>query len=152
MGLRQEDAVDIETRLAAMEARIAISELRSRYCWYTVRGLRHEVVGLFTDDAVFENSRSEGEAPVVVAGKGALREYFARMRPARRVPLVTNEVTTVDGDRAEGTCAMLSMGDESFCGHYVDRFRREQGHWRFERRQFFPYWPVYRPSAERLHP
>jgi hypothetical protein len=143
--------LDIETRLSTLEARIAISELRSKYCWYTVRGERHDVVALFTDDGVFENARNEA-APVRVAGRAALLEFFARMQPARRVPLVTNEVIVVEGDRAEGTCAMVSFGDDSFCGHYIDQFRREQGQWRFSSRRFFPYWPVYRPAAERPHP
>jgi len=144
--------VDMEERLAALEARIAISELRSRYCWYTVRGQREQVLDLFTDDAVFENSRGQGEGPVVVRGKAALREHFAHMQPARRVPLVTNEVLSIAGDRAQGTCAMVSMGGDSFCGHYVDDFLRLQGRWLFQRRQFFPYWPVYKPSAERTEP
>ncbi len=144
--------MNIETRLAALEARVAISELRSRYCWHTVRGARAAVLALFTDDALFENSRNDVDGPVVVEGKAALREYFMRMKPARRVPLVTNEVTTIEGDRAQGTCAMVSVGDESFCGHYVDDFRRVNGRWLFSRRQFFPYWPLFKPSAERTHP
>jgi hypothetical protein len=90
--------------------------------------------------------------PVVVRGRQALRAYFDRMKPARRVPLVTNEVTQVSGDHAQGTCAMVSFGDDSFCGHYVDHFRKVDGRWLFARRQFFPYWPVYKPSAERIDP
>jgi ketosteroid isomerase-like protein len=142
----------LERRLDALETRVAVSELRSKYGWYTVRGQRDAVVDLFTDDGVFENSRNASDGPVVVRGKAALREYFARMKPARRVPLVTNEVTQVDGDIAAGTCAMVSFGDDSFCGHYVDHFRKVDGHWLFSRRQFFPYWPIYRPSSERAHP
>jgi ketosteroid isomerase-like protein len=142
--------MQLEERIAALEARHAISELRSRYCWYTVRGERESVLALFTDDCVFENARSE--PPVALYGKAALREYLARMRPARRVPLVMNEVTTIAGERADGTCAMVSMGDDSFAGHYVDDFVRVDGRWLFQRRQFHPYWPVYRPSAERPHP
>jgi hypothetical protein len=75
--------------------------------------------------------------PVVVRGRQALRAYFDRMKPARRVPLVTNEVTQVSGDHAQGTCAIVSTVD---------------GRWLFARRQFFPYWPVYKPSAERIDP
>ena len=144
--------MDLEPRLAALEARIAISELRASYCWYTVRGEREAVLTLFTEDCIFENARSTGDSPVAVHGKAALREYLSRMRPARRVPLVTNEVTSLDGDHASGTCAMLSVGEDGFAGHYVDDFVRIGGGWLFQRRQFFPYWPVYRPSAERLHP
>lgn len=144
--------MDIEERLAVLEARVAISELRSKYCWYTVRGLKHELVELFTDDGVFQNSRNAEEDPVVVEGKESLQEYFSRIKPARRIPLVTNEVVTVDGDHAEGTCAMLGVGDESFCGHYIDSFRKLDGRWLFSARRFFPYWPIYKPDAGRLHP
>ena len=144
--------IDIEQRLNVIEARFAISELRSRYCWYTVRGLKDEVLTLFTDDAVFQNARSESEQPVTVAGKAALAEYFSRMKPARRIPLVTNEVTRVKGDTAEGTCAMLSVGDDGFSGHYIDTFQKVNGQWLFSSRKFFPYWPIYKPDVERTHP
>lgn len=143
---------DLEKRLEVIESRYAISELRSRYCWYTVRGLREELLKLFTDDGVFQNARSEGEAPVMVKGQGALAEYFSRIKPARRVPLVTNEVTTINGDTAEGTCAMLGVGDEGFAGHYIDQFQRVNGAWQFSSRQFFPYWPLYKPDPTRIHP
>jgi ketosteroid isomerase-like protein len=143
---------DLEKRLEVIEARYAISELRSRYCWYTVRGMRDELLTLFTDDGVFENARNEGEAPARAHGRAELATYFARLKPARRVPLVTNEVTRVQGDSAEGTCAMLGAGDDSFAGHYIEQFRRVDGTWLFSSRRFFPYWPLYRPEDTRLHP
>jgi ketosteroid isomerase-like protein len=143
---------EIEKRLEIIESRFAISELRSRYCWYTVRGMREELLALFTDDGVFENSRNEGDTPTSAQGKSELAAYFSKMKPARRVPLVTNEVTRVTGDLAEGTCAMVGVGDDGFAGHYIEQFRRVDGTWLFSRRQFFPYWPIYRPDAKRLHP
>jgi len=143
---------DIEHRLAAIEARFAISELRSKYCWYTVRAMKDAVLDLFTDDALFENSRTPASQPVAVRGRAALQDYFARMQPARRVPLVMNEVTQVDGDVAEGTCAMMSVGDDGFCGHYIDQFRKVDGQWRFSSRRFFPYWPMFKPAPDRLDP
>jgi hypothetical protein len=143
---------DIETRLAEIEARIAISELRSKYCWYTVRGNRSDLLTLFTEDGIFQNARTAEEHPVTVTGKKELAEYFERIAPARRVPLATNEVITIDGGRAEGTCAMVSVGDDSFTGHYIDTFEKVQGKWLFSARRFFPYWPVYRPAPDRPHP
>jgi hypothetical protein len=139
---------DIETRLAVIEARFAISELRSKYCWYTTRGMRDEVVALFTEDGVFDNARNNS----VTRGRAALFEYFSEMRPARRIPLAMMEVVTVDGDEAEGTCAMQSVGENEFCGHYIDRFRKVEGQWLFAERHFHPYWPVYAPSEERRDP
>lgn len=143
---------DIEKRLAELEARVAISELRAKYCWYTVRGLRDDVVNLFTEDGVFENSRNEQGDIISVVGRNALQEYFSRMKPARRIPVVSNEVTHLDGDRAEGTAVMQSLGEERFCGHYIDQYRKLNGQWLFSKRQFFPYWPLFKPNAERRHP
>jgi len=143
---------DIEKRVAELEARFAISELRSKYCWYTVRGFRDEVVNLFTEDGMFQNSRNAQGDIITVAGRKALQDYFTRMKPARRIPVVTNEVTHVNGNIADGTCAMQSLGEEGFCGHYIDHFRKVNGAWLFSKRQFFPYWPIFRPDADRRHP
>lgn len=142
---------DLLHRIATIEARQAISELRAAYCWYTVRGMRREVVDLFTENAVFENTRSDKGA-VRIEGREALFAYLAPMRPARRVPLVMNEVIRVTGEVAEGTCAMQSLGEDGFCGCYFDRFRKVGGAWLFSLRQFSPYWPVYRPNEEPAHP
>lgn len=139
-------------RLERLESRIAISELRSRYCWYTTRGEREHVVGLFTPDCIFENHRSPESAPVSVRGQKALSTHLSHMRPGRRIPIVTNEITLIDGDNAKGTCVMQSMGDDPFCGHYIDHLRRINGVWLFASRIFFPYWPIFRPSADGLDP
>ncbi len=143
---------DVATRLQAMEDRIAISELRSMYCWYTARAMKEDVVELFADDAIFENTRGSQASPVRIVGRAALADFFTKMRPGRRIPLVVNEVIQVDGDEAQGTCAMVSFGEDNFVGHYVDKFRRVGGRWLFSHRQFFPYWPDFRPDSQRLHP
>jgi SnoaL-like domain len=143
---------DLEARIAMLETRNALSELRAKYCWYTVRGERAEVLKLFTGDAVFQNFRQEGLEPVTLTGKPAMDAYFTRMKPGRRVPLVCNEVTHIDGDRAYGTCAMQSVGEDGFCGHYFDEFRKVDGQWLFSVRRFYPYSPIFRPSTEHPHP
>ena len=142
----------LDDRLVALESRNAISELRAAYCWHTVRAAREALVELFTADGVFENTRNAAAPPVRIEGREALVAFFARTTPARRIPLVMNEVIHVDGDAAEGTCAMMALGEDSFCGHYIDDFRKEHGRWLFARRRFFPYWPDYRPDAERKQP
>lgn len=142
----------LDERISALEARNAISELRSRYCWYTVRGLRDEVATLFTEDARFENSRNAAGQTIIVTGRAALQDFFSRMQPARRIPMVMNEVIAIKGDTAQGTCAMMSIGEDSFCGHYRDDFRKIGSRWLFSRRQFFPYWPQYRPDVDGIHP
>lgn len=139
-------------RLEVIEARFALGELRSKYCWYTSRGLKEDVLDLFTEDGIFENHRTPSGEPAVAAGRAELAAYFERMQPGRRLPTVMNEVVRVEDDRAEGTCVMLSVGDEEFCGHYVDEFQKVAGTWLIRKRSFFPYWPSFAPSPNRRHP
>jgi len=143
---------DLERRMGILEARYEISALRSKYCWYTTRGMRDAVVALFTDDCLFANARQPDGAVVEVRGHNALSTYLARMRPGRRVPMVMNEVTDVYGDSAEGTCVMQSLSDDPFVGHYIDSFRRTEGVWLFAARRFHPYFPTYYPNADRVDP
>jgi len=143
----------LESRIADLETRFAVSELRSTYCWYTARGDRRAVVELFAEDAVFENSRGASNEPVSVRGRDAIARHLSGMRPGRRIPLVANEVTKIlREDRAEGTCVMTNLGEDPFCGHYIDEFVKVEGIWRFSLRRFFPYSPEFSPSADRLAP
>lgn len=141
---------DIEARLAVLEAKNAISELRSKYCWFTTRGDAAGILSLFTEDGIFQNIRGGKDgAPLVIAGKAALTEYFARAKPARRVPATLNEVTEVTGDTATGTAVMTNFTDEPFCGHYIDDFEKIDGVWKFKVRRFYTYWPIYSPAPDR---
>jgi hypothetical protein len=142
----------LEQRVEALEARNAISELRAAYCWHTARARREALVELFTPDGIFENTRDAAAEPVRVEGRDALFAFFSRMTPARRIPLVMNEVVRIAGESAEGTCAMMALGKDHFCGHYIDDFRKAGGRWLFSRRRFFPYWPDYRPDPMRVDP
>jgi len=143
---------DIERRVAALEARHEISELRARYCWYITRAMLPELVALFTDDGVFENTRNAAAPPVRVCGRDELARFFQKTQAGRRTPMVANEVIHIGDSEAEGTCVMVSFGDDSFCGHYVDTFRKVDGRWLFSARRFRPYWPDYRPDPTHLHP
>lgn len=142
----------LENRIRALEDRVALSELRSKYAWFTTRGDRDAVLALFTADGVFENHRAPGGEPALARGQAEMAHYFRHMAPGRRVPMVMNEVFQIGTDTAEGTCVMTAPGDDGFCGHYIDSFRREGEHWLFSHRRFFPYWPVFAPSAERTAP
>ena len=142
----------LEDRLEIIEARTALSELRSKYAWYTARGLKDEVLALFTEDGVFENHRTPDGQPAIAAGKAELAAYFRHMAPGRRLPTVMNEVLRIDGDTADGTCVMVSVGNESFCGHYIDIFARVENNWLFRKRSFFPYWPIFAPSPDARAP
>jgi hypothetical protein len=63
--------------------------------------------------------------------------------------LMTNEQIDVDGDRASSVTkwAYVTINDDntprwSYLGHYVDQFIREDGAWKFLRRQSFRDIPV----------
>jgi ketosteroid isomerase-like protein len=142
---------DIAHRLGRLEARTEISELRAKYGWYMTRADVDNVVALFTEDCLFLTARKPDNASQV-RGRAALRDYLARARPGRRVPMVMNEVIAIDGDTATGTCVMQSVGEEAFCGHYVDSFRKVGGVWLFSERRFYGYWPDYAPDAVRRDP
>lgn len=143
---------DLAERITRLEDRNAISELRSKYCWYTTRGERDAVIDLFTDDCLFVNHRGHGERPAEVRGREALRAHLSRMTPGRRIPMVMNEVVEITGTTASGTCVMNALGEDPFCGHYVDGFEKVDGVWKFSVRRFFPYAPIFRPDVERRDP
>jgi len=137
-------------RVESIEARIALSELRAKYAWYIAHGAASEVADLFTEDGIFEMYET-AERVVTMKGRDVIRERLSAVPDGVRVPLVTNEIFSIDGDRARGTCAMhspVSPGQSGgFGGHYVDELQRVRGTWLFSRRTFYYYWPIY--SADR---
>jgi len=134
-----------EQQIYVLEARVLISELRSRYCWYTTRGDRESVVNLFTKDCRFVNHRSAKNV-VTIHGRENLFNHLSEMKPGRRIPMVMNEITSVYTDTASGTCVMYALGEDPFCGHYEDTFKKVDDDWLFSSRSFYPYSPIFRPS------
>jgi hypothetical protein len=134
-----------------MLVRKAVSELRSKYCWYVSRGDYEKVTALYTADGIFDFAM-DGKR-VQAKGSDAVRECLARSTfPGVVFPLIHNEVTFIDSDdKAHGVCSMeakcTAPGLPIFSGYYHDWFRRENGTWLFAERRFYRYFPDFERSG-----
>jgi hypothetical protein len=138
--------MSIETRLADVEARLAISDLRARYCHLADQHRWEELAELFTEDAEFH-------ALAAVRGRDALLEYLRGLPQAMDAfwHRTMNETLVVDGDRAEGAAYFdapcVVDGTPMLCaGRYDDEFVRAADGWRFSRRRLHFFW--FTPLAE----
>lgn len=151
---------DIERRIATLEAREKVKELRSTYGWYASRGHREGVAGLFTPNGVFE-LKSGGER-IRLQGPPAILAYLeTSMWPDMVFPILHNHIIDVDGDVATGTCVMeartkgriADIFPQGFLGYYHDRAARQpDGRWLFEERRWFTYWPEFEDSGLPIRP
>jgi hypothetical protein len=124
----------LEQRLARVEDRLELSELRARFCQYADERLWAELAGLFAEDAVFDVAGP-------VQGRAAILEFVSGLpeRWERWWHFLSTETIQVDGDTASG----LSYFDAPYVadgvsfsavGRYDDTFVRENGEWRFATR------------------
>jgi len=150
----------IEKRLAVLEAREQIKELRYTYAWYASRGQREKIAGLFMPDGIF-NLRS-GDQRICLRGREEILAYLEKsMWPHMIFPILHNHVIDVDGDEAVGTCVMEARTREKiaeffpdgFLGYYHDRaVRQSDGRWLFAERRWFTYWPDFEDSGLPVRP
>ena len=124
---------DLATRIARIEDRIAISELRARYSFLVDHGKGREAVDLFTDDGEFH---------------GPIRSYRGRDEQIAHYEshvlsgtwhFICNEIIDIDGDDATGKCYCempCVFKDESYvCAcQYDDVLVKQQGTWKFKSR------------------
>jgi hypothetical protein len=100
--------VDLEERVAALEARSAIMELIARYAMAVSRRDREGILASFTSDGAFD------VGPARITGVDQIREYLSDMRPdnahlagfdraTTSTPVMANVVIELDGDRARST-------------------------------------------------
>ena len=132
--------VTTESRLARLEAKDEIRELTARYCHAVVDGDAQAIVALFCRDGVF---RTHTLAPT---GHDALLAFYASGVGGRtHKPFVQNHVIEFqDDDSATGRCSVeirVWQDGEAFtqAGPYHDRYRREDGRWRFAERHYVRY-------------
>jgi hypothetical protein len=141
-------AENAAARLAALEDREAIRELRATYCFLVDDGRFDELVdGCFTEDARcdFRSTVEGGLAPVLANGREEVRSFFTQVVPALLREMrhtVHNDRIDLDGDRASGDCyfeltAIEAASGEPVlgAGRYIDRYRRVDGRWRFAERR-----------------
>ena len=128
----------IEQQVRDLAAREEIKELTARYCLHVVRGEGEAVVQLFTEDGVFDGTNAGIN---VARGRQALLEFYKAVRePEQAIPFIHNHIIEVDGDLASGTCALegrFVRKGESYtgAGMYEDKYRKENGKWRFAERK-----------------
>ena len=130
----------IESRLAIIEAKEEIRELTARYCHAVVDGDADTIVGLFCEDGVF---RTHTLAP---AGRDALRDFYSGGVGGRtHKPFIQNHVIELEDEtHATGRCSVeirVMQDGEPYtqAGHYLDRYRKEGGRWRFAERHYVRY-------------
>ena len=131
---------DLKSRIERLEAKDEIRELTARYCHAVVDGDADAIVALFCRDGVF---RAHTFAP---QGHDELRAFYAGGVGGRtHKPFVQNHVIELDGDgEAHGRCSVeirvLQDGEPyTQAGHYHDRYRKEDGRWRFVERHYIRY-------------
>jgi hypothetical protein len=153
-------AKSLEQRVEELESYNEITELRSKYCWYAVRGDIPPIVELFTEDLEFVSpADGQGKRNTVHGRKDLLPYFIAGIgQPGLVAPLIVNHVVRIDGDEATGTCAMESPvtplpggkpGGPPMVYYYYDRFKRVGGRWYFSYRKLSLYRPLLQLDDDR---
>ena len=128
-----------DRRLRCIEDRQAIEDLVKRYCYLIASGDVDGVIALFTADCRVEilGRHFEGEA--------GLRDLYADSLPVQPKPFVHNHlIDHLDDESAEGRAVFeirqTRDGEtEVGGGCYEDRYRKQDGVWRFAERRFRVY-------------
>ncbi|MGE0680381.1 MAG: nuclear transport factor 2 family protein [Candidatus Binatia bacterium] len=138
----------LEQQVQELADREEIKELTARYAHGVARGEGVKVAELFTDDGVFINHIPDAPQ-TVVRGREALDKFYGAIKRNTALPCIHNHLITVTGDEATGTCSIevrITRNNQSMIGsgYYDDRFRRENGRWKFVERNctFFHFVPL----------
>src|SRR5262245_21700935 len=144
----------LEQQVRELMDREEIKELTARYAHGVARGEGAAVAAWFIEDGVFRN-HFPGEPVTEVRGQEALKQLYGAIRRNVALPCIHNHLITVTGDEASGTCSLevrLTREGQSMIGsgYYEDRFRRENGRWKFVGREctFFHFVPLQQGWAE----
>src|SRR5829696_5659671 len=144
----------VETRLRRLEDRVAIGELVTRYCLAMDNRDMAAIPGLFTTDVQI---RSPDGVMNTAGREAAVQMFIGRFKVLGPSNHVTHDriVTFDDSDPNAASGIVLSHAEMQRKGQpmvtairYHDRYRREDGQWRFSERELtFMY---YVPTAEYL--
>jgi SnoaL-like domain len=118
----------------SVEDRIAICELKARYCRFLDTKQWDAWTGLFTEDFVLDTSEAGGPPPIT--GRA---EAIAMVRQTIETALTAHQVHTpeikITGDTATGIWAMQDRvvfeGDVAITGygHYTETYAKRDGAW-----------------------
>jgi len=132
--------MDLEKRIATIEAKDEIRELTARYCHGVVDGDAAAITDLFCEDGSFQMGKT------LVEGRDALLEFYTGgVGQQTHKPFIQNHVIELnDGENASGRCSVeirIFQDGEAVtaAGHYFDTYRVEGGRWRFAERNFHAY-------------
>ena len=123
------------TQLGDIEDRLAICELKARYCRLMDTKQWDAWRDLFSED--YELDVTEGtDLPVIKGREAALDRVLSSIRHAITAHQVHSPEIRINGDDALGVWAMqdrvIFPNGTSLTGygHYHDRFKRQNGQWR----------------------
>jgi hypothetical protein len=131
----------LEQKVQELADREEIRELIARYAQRVAQ--RQPFFDLFTEDGVYRN-HYENNPVSELRGRKAIGDFMDK-RPADAalggaIPQIHNIVLEISGDEARGICSnelRISENGKSIIasGYYIDKFRRENGRWRFASRE-----------------
>lgn len=124
----------LEARITLLEDRLALSELRSRYCFLVDQGKAREAVDLFTDDCEFHGPDKS------YYGREEQISHYESFIFSNMWHFVTNEITNIKGQSASGLCycymPCVYEGKSYVCAcQYEDAMERIDGIWKFRSRK-----------------
>jgi hypothetical protein len=137
----------LEQKVQELADREEIRELIARYAHRVARGESN--AELFTDDGVFI-TRIPGR-PVQSLGREKIAKLYkeASARPDHPLPMIHNYLISISDNEATGLCSnelRITEDGRSIIasGYYEDRYRRENGRWKFAMRDatFFHWVPI----------
>jgi uncharacterized protein (TIGR02246 family) len=129
----------LEQRVARLEDRLAITDLVADYC-AAIDGRDLEgFVACFTHDGVIRHA----DGAMGLDGREAIRDYYARRfgEYGMTFHYPHSHTIVIDGpDEAHGTVtahAEMALQGEAWIAalRYTDRYRRDDGRWRFAERE-----------------
>lgn len=144
------ESLDLEARIARLEARAELSELVTRYAIACDEHDIPHLKSLFTEDAVFDSPSGMMRAN----GRGEIIEMFCQVLATRGPGYhwTHDHLIRFNRDSEDAASGLLfSHAETSRSGShgisamkYDDEYRREHGQWRFARRtiSFLYYVPV----------
>jgi hypothetical protein len=128
----------LEQKVQELTDREEIRELIARYAHRVAHGESN--ADLFTDDGVFI-VRIPGRPVQETSGREKISKFYkeAGSRPGHTLPMIHNYLISISDDAATGLCSNELRTTENgrsiiASGYYEDTYRRENGRWRFARR------------------
>lgn len=129
-----------------IEDRLEISELTARYSYYVDTFKTDKIVSLWTDDAVFDESRV---GTGLHKGIAAIRTFFEviETRVTHQAHLTSAQfIEEIDGKTAKGIVfasveAVTAAGNMRAVIYYADDYVKQNGRWLFRLRVIHPLLP-----------